>query len=966
MALDTQMIDISLTQGVDTKMTQNTTLDTQFTEIINMRSDYSGGFIPRVGFTKTTSASIVAPTWVAANKSKTVYSNYRTIAGDITTSAVTAASGVVRRRAFGSQLLVQPLWLTSAAQSNKALVAWGYSGSSAGTAIVYQWYDPIEDTPTYNSAINLVVRDLAATSGPSNAYLWAINNSTNALVCYEVTVDGAATALTVSNGGRSLTIMDVVYDAGTSTWYVVYSEGAANGYLAKYTLSGSTMTEGSRVLLAAGSHANLAVTTVMGTGVTTYIGLARRINASTSVIGEVFSTALVLQNSYTSTAVTNTVNSLGVCDTFSNTPLYVTYAAMTTSVLPTIQTFSVSATSSGSDLGSLSGPFAAPSQPIALKTAVSTYAPFAATVDISNVNTYASAGLMPLSAPTATQSYRWSSGSAATTSTVQHRGQKIASIGARYVIPQVWEGAVTDITAATAGFGSISTQRVAGIVVIDETQSSLGQYFNFGTAQVFAGGQLYGLDSQTIGPASALPIPAIPASTLAQSNSFGALANARYSFRLLKRWSDSLGNICECVSAPFAITTTGANNTITFTLPASAFLLAHPAPSSGALPQIQIYVTEANGSIHYLWASTYSAVTATFQDVTTLNLAQPLIYDGGELEDQELASVKHMTSWQGRLVALTCDSDTTVYYSKPQENYRGARFAAGLQIEFPQAVGGLVALAGMDYTLYGFSQNEVYSVSGTPASSTGTDGSLGSPELRFRGIGCTNAKSVIQTPKGIAFQSSKGVYLILRNQELQFIGNGPFEDRALSVVGAYVDEQRSELHYVMSGNVEWVYNWQDNLWTSFIMTETPLACALQGSTPLFSGATGIWETASNSAEVIPLTMTSAWIATTGIQGFQRVRNILLLLKYLAAHTLTVTIYTDYNNDTAVQTYTINTATDVTTTTPYQIRLHLQNQKCEAVKIKITSPTAGWEISGLSMEIGVKRDHYKPRTAPNTY
>lgn len=170
----------------------------------------------------------------------------------------------------------------------------------------------------------------------------------------------------------------------------------------------------------------------------------------------------------------------------------------------------------------------------------------------------------------------------------------------------------------------------------------------------------------------------------------------------------------------------------------------------------------------------------------------------------------------------------------------------------------------------------------------------------------------------------------------------------------------------MSGNVEWVYNWQDNLWTSFTMTETPLACALQGSTPIFSGATGIWEVNSGSSEVIPLTMTSAWIATTGIQGFQRVRNIMLLLKYLAAHTLTIKIYTDYNNDTAVQTYTINTATDVATTTPYQLRLHLQNQKCEAVKIKIESATAGWEISGLSMEVGVKRDHYKARTAPNTF
>lgn len=969
MALDTQMIDISLTQGVDTKMVQNTTLDTQFTEIVNMRSDYTGGFAPRSGYSVSSASSasypVVAPTWMVSNPTSTLYSATGFVRGGYIGSNILTAPAEVKRRAFGSRLDVDPQYLAVNAIGGKVLLVWSYSGT---TRIEYQWYDPSTDSmeqggyiPTSNA-----VTDMQVTSGSDYARVWFTDGTTSIFIYTVFNSDSSPVALTFGAFGAVVARLDAYYDSIGDKYYLLYVEGT-NTKLAQVTIVGSGVTLGTPVTLIAAASANVALVTAAGSGATTYVCIAAYVTATTTFYGGCYTRAnppVLVGSLNTAAGLPATVNNLGICDaktatiataTF-NTPNATTGMPETRQALITTGSMIVSA--------AINTPYAVYTGPIAL-AAQNTYSVFAGRVDIQNAATYSSAGLGALSS----MSYRWSVASAAIQ--LVQRGPRIIEVSGRYIVPQLWEGRVESITPATSGFDTYNTQRNCGVVVIDTNKSVGAQYFAYGTAQVVAAGSLYGWDSQGLAPQCAWPIPVIQVSTLATAAGGSLDANSRYSYRIAKRWTDSLGNILESISPPFVISTAGANQTITFVIPGNTTPLSQAQNSGAAAVKFYIYRTEGNGTIHYLRSSHTPQLSAsiTITDTTadsSLDLSDSLPYDGGELEDIEVAHIQHMTLWQGRLVALTADYNNKVYYSKPQEDFRQVRFASGLEISFPAASGGLTAIAGMDYSLYAFSRNQIFTVSGQPAGATGENGSIGSPELRFSGIGCVAAKSVVITPKGIAFQSDKGIYLILRNQELTFIGGGPFADRATTIMGAYADEARSEIHYTLSTGVVWVYNWQENLWTSFQLASTPLAASLQGQTAGYLSTGGVNQISASSTEVIPLTMTSAWIATTGIQGFQRVRNIMLLLKYLAAHTLTISIYTDYNNDTAVQTYTINTATDVATTTPYQLRLHLQNQKCEAVKIKITSATAGWEISGLSMEVGVKRDHYKARTAPNTF
>lgn len=985
MALETQMIDVSLLRGVDNKMVDNTTLDPMFADIQNMRSDQIAGFVPRGGNTLVTSVATTAPAWVAATPTDSIYSHGRTVVFNSTENNLAAAPGSLRRRGFGSQLGTDPTWIAHCAHSSKTLTAWCYPTTGAGPQLSFQWYDPALDAPIYGGSAGLgTLSELQVTSGPTNAVIWAMT-SAGTLLAISAPVGAAGSGLSVSNGGITITHFDVVYHSASSGWFMIYVEGA-NTKLVKYTLSGSTLTAGTPVTLTAAAAENVTLAMAAGSTGTTRIALAYYVSATGIVHTALYSTALTSVNTSTAVTVTATsvIKGLGVCDSLGASPAFYTFQTYTSSFLPTTYSGAIKTSGASTQNGGLPTPFGSISSPIALPDIDGlTFVPYVASVDLENAATYASAGFGPVTAGisvgiTIYQSYRWSINSA--TGLLMHRGANIGTVGARYTIPQLWEGRVESITEPTAGFGTVSTQQQAGIVIINETTTAsalattFASYFPYGTAQIIAAGQAYGLDSQSAGPQGAWPIPSILASTFIASNGAGALTSLeRYSYRLLKRWSDSTGNIVECVSPPFALTLGATDDTIDFSLHPQAFRLAQQAPPPGAYVQIRIYRTEGNGSIHYFnTAYSLSPVSTSiyaFTDVkadSDLDFSDALTYDGGELEDRELGQIRHMTTWQGRLVALTSDTDSTVYYSKPQEDYRGARFADGLSVTFPQANGGIVGIAGMDYTLYGFAPNEIFTVSGQPAGATGEDGSLGDPERRFEGIGCNNPKSILVSPKGVAFASDKGIYMILRNQELAFIGEGPFEDRTRAIVGAHVDQTHPELHYTLSNGVVWVYNWDQNLWTSFVLSDSPLGTAIQGTTPVFLGNTGLWKFSSTSTEVIPLVMTSTWIATTGIQGFQRVRNILLLLDYVAAHVLTINLYTDYNDTTPSQTFTINTATDISTTLPYQIRLHVQNQKCEAIRIKITSPTAGWKITGLGMEIGVKPDHYKPRTAANTF
>ena len=119
---------------------------------------------------------------------------------------------------------------------------------------------------------------------------------------------------------------------------------------------------------------------------------------------------------------------------------------------------------------------------------------------------------------------------------------------------------------------------------------------------------------------------------------------------------------------------------------------------------------------------------------------------------------------------------------------------------------------------------------------------------------------------------------------------------------------------------------------------------------------------------MPLSFTTAWIKTAGIQGFVRVKRALLLGTvgtfpsfFDANNGLEVVVQYNYRDDTS-STYTW---TDVDSTDRPQHEMHLQYQKCESLRFLVREVPAagaltcpGASFSGISLRVGTKGVPFK--------
>jgi hypothetical protein len=120
-------------------------------------------------------------------------------------------------------------------------------------------------------------------------------------------------------------------------------------------------------------------------------------------------------------------------------------------------------------------------------------------------------------------------------------------------------------------------------------------------------------------------------------------------------------------------------------------------------------------------------------------------------------------------------------------------------------------------------------------------------------------------------------------------------------------------------------------------------------------------------------ITTSWFTLSGIQGFQRLWNIMLLGQFKSPHKLQTQLYYNYNN-AASQTIVVSPITPSTygssspygNETPYggsfdlyQYELRPTWEKCMSVKLSITDTISGsaplteaYELSNLRFSYGV--------------
>ena len=404
-------------------------------------------------------------------------------------------------------------------------------------------------------------------------------------------------------------------------------------------------------------------------------------------------------------------------------------------------------------------------------------------------------------------------------------------------------------------------------------------------------------------------------------------------------------------------------------------------------PKIGWYVTESNSSVFY--GSTLGASFFQYYDYTTWdNLSLPatinpgttsgniLYTTGGVLENDSLPSPRFLTEYKGRGIALTAGWDNRVFVSKPAEPGIAVEWSLALYFDVPARGGLTLGLQQMDSALYLFKSNQILTTYGDPPGATGEGGSFSIPQVVFDGVGVKDPESIILTPKGIMFKSDKGFYMILRNQELAYIGEGPFNQTA-QVYSAACDLQRQEVLFTLADGVVLVYNYYQNAWSYYDVPWTPVPGGgmyrgnrhLLGATtaayylPISDDVPTYFDAGGADIETV---VETGWVRMNGIAGYQRVKRAYCVGDWsdssANAATLVVDVATDYGSSTG-QTVTIpNSAMPIDS----EFEIHLSKQKCESMKFKFTQDEGKFEISGMTLDLGVKSGTNKSRAGAGSY
>lgn len=489
--------------------------------------------------------------------------------------------------------------------------------------------------------------------------------------------------------------------------------------------------------------------------------------------------------------------------------------------------------------------------------------------------------------------------------------------------------------------------------------------------------------------------PAYFANTLASMTSMvvsaGSDLNGTYQLTATIEWIDARGN--RHTSAPTAPVVFYANGGAqgVFQFDRELVYALNPGWARRAStdePKIGWYVTEANGSIFY-GATLNTLSFFTYYDYNSWdNLVLPvsvqagttsggiLYTTGGVLENDSIPSPRFLTEYKGRAIALTAGWDNRIFFSKPAEPGVATEWSLALYFDAPARGGLTLGLQQMDSALYLFKSNQILTTYGDPPGATGEGGSFSIPQVVFDGVGVKDPESIILTPKGIMFKSDKGFYMILRNQELAYIGEGPFNQTA-QVYSAACDLQRQEVLFTLADGVVLVYNYYQNAWSYYDVPWTPVPGGgmYRGNRHLLGTTTAAYylpisddaPTYSDAGGAdIETVVETGWVRLNGIAGYQRVKRAYCVGDWsdssANAATLTVDVGIDYGSS-AGQTVTIPNSTMPVDS---EFEIHLSKQKCESMKFKFTQDEGKFEISGMTLDLGVKSGTNKSRAGAGSY
>lgn len=499
------------------------------------------------------------------------------------------------------------------------------------------------------------------------------------------------------------------------------------------------------------------------------------------------------------------------------------------------------------------------------------------------------------------------------------------------------------------------------------SETGLGTPVNFAESLFVPGFQLNQYDGAEVVEAGFYLRPKAPT---AAAGAAASKSTGTYLLKALYRWTDSKGRIWRSEASPqVSQSLGGANLSVDLTVATLRVTGKDPKFNLASLPKVVIeaYSTIAGGTTFYLDTVKNNDVTANTVTINcgtsdaVLQTNELLYQQGGVLGNETPPAVRLVRGFAGRL--FVCAGDGEIWHSKDLAEGEGVGFSARFRLPLDVSAGKITALMDMDQTFLMGQRSGIYVLGSGDPTDTGAN-LFGSPTRVNTTVGPLDQVTVVRLPGGMAFNSSKGICLMSRGLEGQFIGQQVQRyTQADTLTGAMVADGKNWACWSTSNGDLLVYDWVLNQW--FVFTGlAAVACATFGTqlALLASDGTVKLEAAgvfSDDSTAIVMKIRTAWISLAQLAGYQRLWDVLVVGEYKGAHTLQLSLaynFSTFNNETLsinAGTFSYNTGIEAN----YVWEAQPKQQLCTAVQLTVQdvlsgAGSEGFQLSGMALNVGV--------------
>lgn len=484
------------------------------------------------------------------------------------------------------------------------------------------------------------------------------------------------------------------------------------------------------------------------------------------------------------------------------------------------------------------------------------------------------------------------------------------------------------------------------------------------------------------------------------STSGGSMADGVYGITVVWYSQDARGQLFRSApGVPISVTISGGggNGSIALTIPTLRLTLrtGTRTPPIAAVFRTPVdgtaYQRVGNGAADPVTAPVYSSTTAdtvsfslTVADATIA--ANEFLYTtGGTLPNIAPGAASLIAASHNRIfLAGMPGQPTTFFYS--QEFIQGGpvEFSAKLYGNVPSTGGPITAMATLDANTIFFKEASIYAISGEGPDSTGNNNQFTLPFRISTDVGCTQPESIAQTPGGLMFKTTKGLYLLDRSLTVTYLGAPAEAYNALDTTSGVLVDGVNQIRFTSADGVLLVYDYYFNQWGTFTNTSSANPSFLANdavSWPRESGETATYAYLDSTGTVhvetpgeyldnytpVAMLIKTAGANLGNLQGFFKLPWVTVLGLFYSNHTLQVGIQYDYQDFVSeTRVFTPNLGTEVygtdtygdespyggVTNTVYQFRFRPNTMKMESVQFTFTEQSAtagpGFALSGMTL------------------